>query len=99
MGVFMGVFMNKAIKMDIVSRVYENTDLEKDDAKKYTDFVLDAIKNILLEGNSLEIRGFGTFEIKQWDNRIMKNPKNGQPVDIPAHKSVVFHPGKDLKYF
>lgn len=91
--------MEKATKQDIVSLIHENTDLKKDDILKYTDLVLDAIKKLLIEGNNLEIRGFGTFEIKSWENRMMRNPKNGELVESAAHKSVIFHPGKDLKKF
>lgn len=91
--------MEKATKQEIVTLIHENNDLKKNDILKYTDLVLDAIKKIIMEGKNLEIRGFGTFEVKQWDDRKATNPQNGQAIETSGHKSVIFHPGKDLKKF
>jgi integration host factor subunit beta len=45
----------------------------------------------------VELRGFGSFKVKQRDGRIGKNPKTGEVVDVPPKKVPVFKAGKELK--
>lgn len=48
-------------------------------------------------GGTIELRGFGTFGIKQRKPRIARNPKTGDPVQVEARKAIFFKPGRDMK--
>ena len=51
----------------------------------------------LSQGESIEIRGFGSFEVRLREPRIAHNPKTGERVDLPARKVVHFKPGVELR--
>ncbi len=60
----------------------------------------EVFKNIiqaLNRGEKIELRGFGSFRVRQRDARRGRNPKTGAPVDIPAKRVPYFKPGKELK--
>ena len=48
-------------------------------------------------GDKIELRGFGSFRIRQRESRTGRNPKTGERVDVPAKKVPYFKPGKELK--
>ena len=58
--------------------------------------LIDAISNCVIEGNNIELRGFGRFKNKQRKERRTRNPKTGELVNIPAKVRPVFEPSKDL---
>ena len=58
-------------------------------------FVVEVMEG-LLEGNHLEIRGFGTFKVKNHKARKARNPKTGQEVHVPAMKKAVFKVSREL---
>ena len=51
----------------------------------------------LSQGERIEIRGFGSFEVRLRETRIAHNPKTGERVDLPARKVVHFKPGVELR--
>ena len=53
----------------------------------------------LNRGEKIELRGFGSFRLRERDARRGRNPKTGEPVDIPAKRVPYFKPGKELKEF
>ena len=57
---------------------------------------LEEVKNCLVEGNHLEIRGFGTFKVKNTKARKARNPKTGEEVTVPAKKKAVFKVSKRM---
>lgn len=59
--------------------------------------VFDIISEALADGDSVNITGFGKFEAVQSKARTGRNPKTGEPVDIPAKNAIKFRPGKGLK--
>jgi len=64
-------------KADIVELVAEKTGLTMKDVKIVVDLFLEDVKECLVEGNHLEIRGFGTFKVKNHKARKARNPKTG----------------------
>ncbi len=60
------------------------------------DGIIRVIKETLANGESVVIRGFGTFQPYQAPERTARNFKTGDPVTIPAHRSVKFRISKDL---
>ena len=60
---------------------------------------LDSIVACLSEGQRLEIRNFGVFEVKSRDARMGRNPRTGEEVPIKGKKVATFKPGKALKEY
>lgn len=59
--------------------------------------VFDSIEDALRNGDKVEIRGFGSFTIRERAGREARNPKSGEVVNIPAKKTPFFKTGKELK--
>jgi len=59
--------------------------------------VFDSIEEALKSGDKVEIRGFGSFTIRERLGREARNPKSGEVVRIPSKKTPFFKTGKDLK--
>ncbi len=88
----------KITKYDLVSSVYANADCEKKIVQEVVDGLLGQLKASLLDGSTIELRGFGTFELKMRKGRSKaRNPKTGENVQVAPHYAVTFRPGKELK--
>ncbi len=59
--------------------------------------VLDSIIESLQSGDKVELRGFGSFRLRERASRIGRNPKTGEKVNVPSKRVPYFKPGKDLK--
>ena len=66
------------------------------DLEKALNLVLDEIIKTLANGKNVQIRGFGSFKIRQLKPRIGRNPKDGSRVEIPAKQSVHWKMSKEL---
>ncbi len=84
-------------KADLVEVVAEKTGLTRTDVAEAVDKFLEAIKQALESGKNLEIRGFGTFKIKQRKSRKARNPRTGEEVPVPDRKVPVFKPSNEFK--
>ncbi|MGB2696850.1 MAG: HU family DNA-binding protein [Candidatus Zixiibacteriota bacterium] len=84
-------------KADLVEKVAEKTGLTRTDVAVVVDGFLDAIKASMEQGNNIEIRGFGTFKIKQRKARKARNPRTGDEVPVPDRKVPVFKPSNEFK--
>ncbi len=67
------------------------------DAYNFIDFVIVVVKEALLRGNSVKIRGFGTFLIKHKHARLGRNPHTKESQMIAAHDVVLFRPSINIK--
>lgn len=65
-------------------------------AFKTVDGVLRVITKTLAKGESIQLRGFGSFTVVNKSERIVKDIKTGKPFTVPAHKSVRFKPSKEF---
>ncbi|MBQ0051325.1 MAG: integration host factor subunit beta [Treponema sp.] len=89
---------NKITKMDIVENIYGETGFEKRDVQKIVDKFLDELKVSLEKGNTIELRGFGTFEARLRKGRDeARNPKTGEKVSVASHYVAAFRAGRELK--
>ena len=86
--------MNKA---ELISAVAEKAGLSKKDTEIVINATLDAIAASLQEGDKVQLVGFGSFEVKKRAERIGRNPKTKESIQIPASKVPVFKAGKALK--
>ncbi len=84
-------------KADLVEEVSGKTGLTRTDVAVVVDGFLDAVKRSLENGNNIEIRGFGTFKIKQRKARKARNPRTGEEVPVPDRKVPVFKPSNEFK--
>lgn len=89
-----GGSMTKAELVEEVSRV---SDLTKKHSEVIVDTVFKSIIDALNRGEKIELRGFGSFRLRQREPRKGRNPKTGDKVDVPPKKVPYFKPGKELK--
>ncbi len=84
-------------KADLVEIVANEADMTKKDVEQLVEIIFDSIVGTLNKGEKIELRGFGSFRVRERNARKGRNPKTGEPVDIPAKRVAYFKPGKDLK--
>ncbi len=84
-------------KAELVDEVAKNSELSKKDAEVIVQTVLDSIVDSLKSGEKVELRGFGSFRLRERASRQGRNPKTGEKVFVPAKKVPYFKPGKELK--
>lgn len=84
-------------KRELVVDVAERLGYTQNEVADVIQATLDTIIETLAEGNRLEIRNFGVFEIKTRDARIGRNPRTGEAVPIDEKRVAIFKPGKALK--
>jgi integration host factor subunit beta len=85
-------------RADLIAAVHEKIGLEKGQIKTVLDFLVEEIKTSLSQRKAVEIRGFGTFEVRTRGARTgARNPRTGEAVAVAAHGVVAFKPGKKLK--
>jgi integration host factor subunit beta len=88
----------KATTADIIDSLYEKTGMNRKEIRGIIDFFLDTIKDSLIKFRIVEIRGFGTFEIRIRKGRQRaRNPKTGELVSVTSHGVAAFRPGRELK--
>ncbi|EOH85182.1 HU family DNA-binding protein [Enterococcus asini] len=86
--------MNKA---ELISAVAEKSGLTKKDATAVLTAIIDTVETSLKNGDSVQIMGFGTFEVRDRAARKGRNPQTGEEIEIKASKTPAFKPGKQLK--
>ena len=84
-------------KAELVERVANQIHLTKKQTEVVVNTVFSSITDSLAEGKKVELRGFGSFRIRQRNARIGRNPKSGQKVEVPSKKVPFFKAGKELR--
>ncbi len=84
-------------KTELISAVAEKAGCTKKDAEKATNAVFEAIAEALKNGEKVQLVGFGSFEVRNREARIGRNPRTKEEIKIPASKLPVFKAGKGLK--
>ncbi|MGN0730034.1 HU family DNA-binding protein [Treponema sp.] len=88
----------KVTKNDLLEAVYQNTKCEKFVVQSIVENLFDQMKICLKEGDTIELRGFGTFEPRLRKGRQnARNPKTGQQLSVAPHYVVAFRSGQELK--
>ncbi len=87
--------MTKSVLIEKVSEKIEG--LTRNQTEIVVDTVFDSIKKALIQGEKIEIRGFGNFRLKTRNPRKARNPKTGESVEVPGKKVLYFKVGKALK--
>ena len=90
--------MSTITKRDLVVRISNETGLTQQQVFDVVQKTLDAVTLDLAQGNTVVMRNFGTFEVRQTKAKVGRNPKDpGKDVPIPPRAVVKFKPGKELK--
>ncbi len=84
-------------KSELVASVADAAELTKKDAEKAVNAVFASVQKALVEGEKVQVIGFGTFEVRERAARKGRNPQTNETIDIPASKNPVFKAGKALK--
>ena len=84
-------------KSQLIEEVADRLDVPKKRASAIVNGIFDAMKEALLTNERIELRGFGSFSIRNYDARVGRNPRTGEKVQVPPRKSVHFKVGKELK--
>src|SRR5262247_812763 len=84
-------------KADLVEEVSRVTELTRKDSEVIVDTLFDSVIKALKIGDKLEVRGFGSFRVRQRNARVGRNPKIGEKVEVPVKRVSYFKLSKELK--
>lgn len=88
------LIMNKQALVEVVHEALGET---KASAEKAVDTIFDSIVDALKRGEEVSIAGFGIYSVKDRAARTARNPRTGEPIDVPAMKVPKFRAAKALK--
>ena len=84
-------------KTDLIAVAAQNAGLTKKDTERVLNAAIDAITAALVSGEKVQLSGFGTFETKDREARIGRNPHTKEAIEIPATRVPSFKASKALK--
>lgn len=84
-------------RSELIKALAEETDIPVEEATQIVAIFFESMKDALLAGNRVEIRGFGSFKIKDYSPYAGRNPKTGDAVEVTSKRLPFFRPGKELK--
>jgi len=84
-------------KADLVMEVAKQTSLTKKESETVIKTIFGSISEALGAGDKVELRGFGSFRVRDRKSRQGRNPKTGDTVSVPAKKVPFFKAGKELR--
>lgn len=82
---------------EFVNLMTQGTTLSKNEAEQFLKTFFDTIENALLEGDSIKIKGFGTFKLRWVEEQIDDNQRNEDKIQVEGHNKVVFEPESHIK--
>jgi len=89
---------SKYTKADIIDSIYNKTGKHRKEIRDMMDLIVGEISNALRQRRVIELRGFGTFEIRIRKGRQKaRNPKTGEIFSVNSHGIVSFRAGRELK--
>jgi integration host factor subunit alpha len=84
-------------RMDLAEAVYQKVGLSRTESAELVELVLDMIADSVVNGRSVKLSSFGSFVVRQKNERIGRNPKTGEEVPITPRRVMVFKPSHVLK--
>jgi integration host factor subunit beta len=84
-------------KSGLIQALSKGTDMTKKKAEEVVDVVFGSVDQALVNGERIELRGFGSFVVKNYDPYVGRNPKTGERIQVSAKKLPFFKVGKELK--
>jgi nucleoid DNA-binding protein len=89
--------VGKFTREHVTEILRSGADLDPRQARELTGRIIGALAAALAAGETVELRGPGSLEVRKHAGRRARNPKTGEPVDVPPRRYVLFHPGSELK--
>ena len=84
-------------KTELIAIAAENSGIARKDAERVINAALDAVTAALTAGDRIQLSGFGTFETKEREARVGRNPHTKEAIEIPATRVPAFKASKALK--
>ena len=84
-------------KSDLITLLATKEDLTEVNASRIVNFVFDGFRDALVKGDRIEIRGFGSFVVREYKTYKGRNPKTGIVVEVKPKRAPYFKVGKELK--
>lgn len=84
-------------RSDLIERLAEEKGITRQVSEQIILTIFKMMADTLIAGNRIEIRGFGSFEVREYDGYTARNPRTGVEIQIAPKKSPFFKTGKDLK--
>ncbi|HHT84618.1 MAG TPA: HU family DNA-binding protein [Firmicutes bacterium] len=84
-------------KSELIGAVAQKAGLTKKDTEKAINSFIEVVQEALAGGDTVAILGFGTFLARERSAREGRNPRTGEPIQIPAARVPVFRPGRGLR--
>lgn len=86
-------------RSELIKTLAEDANMSLDQAASVVGIFFDTMKNALIEGDRVEIRGFGSFKVKDYRPYEGRNPKTGQCVKVISKRLPFFRVGKEFREF
>jgi integration host factor subunit alpha len=83
-------------KADLAARLLLDVGLNKREAKEFVDIFVDIVHQTLVRGERVNLCGFGSFDLRDKNDRRGRNPKTGEQIRIPSRRVVTFRTGRNL---
>ena len=85
-------------KSNLITKIVNlNEDVYQKDIVKIVDIFFKTLTKAIVKNDRIELRGFGTFDVKNREARMARNPKDGSIVAVPSKKIPFFRMGKSMK--
>lgn len=85
------------LKSNLIEKVAKELNMNHDVAQLVVNAIFDTMAEALAREEGIEIRGFGSFSVRNYPGREGRNPKTGERVTVPPRKKPFFKVGKELK--
>lgn len=83
-------------KADIINKISKETGIERPQTTIVVEAFMDVVREGMISGNNIYLRGFGTFLLKQRADKTARNISKGTTIVVPAHKIPAFKPSKEF---
>ena len=84
-------------KSELIERLAERSNLNVMQAEEIVNLIFRKMRDTMINGGRIEIRGFGSFVVKEYKSYQGRNPKTGEKIEVPPKKLPFFKVGKELK--
>ena len=84
-------------KSELIERLAEKSGITVQQAEEVVNLIIDRMRDTMAQGVRIEIRGFGSFVVKEYKAYQGRNPKTGEAISVPPKKLPFFKVGKELK--
>ncbi len=84
-------------RTELIKKLATDANIPSEEASQVLDVFVESLKRALLKGKRVELRGFGSFKIKEYEPYTGRNPRTGERVEVKGKRMPLFRAGKELK--